>query len=65
MLFSLGVTVDDNDKQHLRNNYIEIEKMIRGFKDALVDIIEVDRLLLARAFSTILAELIREVDEDR
>ena len=57
--------MDDNDKQHLRNNYIEIEKMIRGFKDALVDIIEVDRLLLARAFSTILAELIREVDEDR
>lgn len=57
--------MDDNDKQHLRNNYIEIEKMIRGFKDALVDIIEVDRLLLARAFSTILAELKREVDEDR
>ncbi len=57
--------MDDNDKQHLRNNYIEIEKMIRGFKDALVDIIEVDRSLLARAFSTILTELIREVDEDR
>ena len=57
--------MDDNDKQHFRNSYIEMEKMLRGFKDVLVDVIEVDKALLARAFSTILAELKREVDEDR